>query len=116
MDFGMQNDELKQKANIFIDYVNKYFNNNRVNNFGLKEKDEEEDTYIITFKAYDFFYIYCDFKCDSIICRIGSGNGYITLLNTKELNTTDYYEIIKKLEKEIELRIPDKFLTARGWL
>ena len=110
----MQDEELKENAGLFIDYTIKYFKNNKVKNFGLQKLDD--NIYLVTFEAYDFFYVYCEICLNSIFCYIKSGSSCITLVNSKEVEIKDFNDLLRNLEMQIELRIPDKFLISRGWL
>ncbi len=72
----------------------------------------------IRFLAYDYFYVVFQYEKDIIGCAIEQGNNiYIPLLKGQHCysseNLGNYFNM---MADELELRIPDKFLKARGWL
>jgi hypothetical protein len=73
----------------------------------------------IDFKAYDYFTIEFDYEND--LCEF-----FIVLSKEVKLSLTkepavysqiiDWDSYLKGIKDELELRIPDKFLKAKGWL
>ena len=71
----------------------------------------------ISFIAYDYFVVLFNYELDIIGFSIEVGAAkYISLSKNHNcysgVNMDSYLEEIKN---ELELRIPDKFLEARGW-
>ena len=76
-------------------------------------------TFKLEFGAYDFFAIEFDYEND--LCEF-----FIVLTEEEKLSLTkepavysqitDWDSYLKGIKDEIELRIPDKFLKAKGWL
>ena len=73
----------------------------------------------LNFAAYNYFWI--QFSYDNDLC------GFSIILNDQfgvslesemrsYMGTTDWDSYLKEIMAEIELRIPDKFLKAKGWL
>lgn len=72
----------------------------------------------IKFVAYDYFVVIFQYELGIIGCAIECGkNHYLSLVDGQhcfsEVNLDEYFEEVKK---NLELRIPDKFLKAKGWL
>ncbi|BAW16995.1 hypothetical protein [Streptococcus intermedius] len=75
-------------------------------------------TFKLNFEAYNYFWIEFDYEndwCEFFIvlneaCKQSLYN------RTKFSEITDWDAYLSGIMKEIELRIPDKFLKAKGWL
>ena len=60
-----------------------------------------------------FHYDNGEFGC----CILADEDMVIELeLSQKHWESADFNQYLKELKEEIELRLPDKFLGARGWL
>jgi hypothetical protein len=72
----------------------------------------------IKFQAYDYFVIIFSYDLDIIGCSIVQGHdNYISLVTGKNTYSDTNFDVyFEKIKHELELRIPDKFLSARGWL
>lgn len=72
----------------------------------------------IGFIAYNYFYVVFQYNLDIIGCYIKVGNGIcIPLITGKNCySDTVIEDYISKIKDELELRIPDKYLKAKGWL
>lgn len=72
---------------------------------------------IIRFKAYDYFIVLFNYDKGVIGCSIQYGeNSFISLENSQKwYEKADFDVFCKELKKQLELRIPDKFLEANGW-
>ena len=72
----------------------------------------------IGFYAYGYYYIVFTYELDIIGFSIEVGNGrLVSVMNTHDCYSgTDMDAYIQRVAKELELRIPDKYLQAHGWL
>ena len=81
--------------------------------------ETSHQTFKLDFEAYDYFAIEFDYEND--MCEF-----FIVLTNEVKLSLTkepavysqitDWDSYLKGIKDELELRIPDKFLKAKGWL
>ena len=81
--------------------------------------EPNHQTFKLDFKAYDYFTIEFDYEND--LCEFFIAlTKEVKLSLTKEpavySQITDLDSYLKEIMTEIELRIPDKFLKAKGWL
>ena len=81
--------------------------------------ETNHQTFKLDFEAYDFFAIEFDYEndlCEFFIVL----SKEVKLSLTKEpavySQITDWDSYLKGIKDELELRIPDKFLKAKGWL
>ncbi|MCD7742149.1 MAG: hypothetical protein LUI06_08100 [Ruminococcus sp.] len=72
----------------------------------------------IAFIAYDYFSVVFQYELDIIGCYIECGKqGCISLLKGRHCySDTDFNIYFNEIKKELELRIPDKYLAAKGWI
>ena len=96
----------------------------------VKKKMGNESTYFITsnvnddpnhksfqfeFLAYDYFWVGIEYDKGLVTAYINSGE------NKVEISLEDWWEKIilsdwiEQLDSELRLRIPDKYLDAKGW-
>lgn len=80
--------------------------------------DPNHRTFKIRFIAYNYYIVIFSYEKDIIGFSIAVGETMcISLFNSfdtySDVNLTEY---IKKAMTELELRIPDKYLQAYGWL
>ena len=76
-------------------------------------------TFKLDFKAYDYFTIEFDYEndlCEFFIVLTKEAKISLTKEPAVYSQITDWDEYLKGIKDEIELRIPDKFLKAKGWL
>ena len=81
--------------------------------------EPSHQTFKIEFEAYDFFAI--EFHYENDMCEF-----FIVLTKEVKISITkepvvfsqikDWDSYLKEIMAEIELRIPDKFLKAKGWM
>lgn len=74
-------------------------------------------SFSIYFKLYDYYFITINYENGSIGAGILNGN-YIMGIITKKKDLNDKIplsDFFKEIDTEIQLRIPDKFLEAKGW-
>ena len=81
--------------------------------------ETSHQTFKLDFEAYDYFAIEFDYEndlCEFFIVL----SKEVKLSLTKEpavySQITDWDSYLKGIKDELELRIPDKFLKAKGWL
>ena len=92
---------------------------NRVTDFGIENviDDPNHRAFSITFKAYNYFVIRLNYSKGRFGCCIDFGEYGISLANSQKWwDTADFDVFLEELKQEIELRIPDKFLKAKGWM
>lgn len=71
----------------------------------------------IKFKVYDYFPMRFNYDTGRFGCSIAIGETAIGLENSQKWwDSADFDIFFEELKQEIELRIPDKFLKAKGWL
>ena len=73
----------------------------------------------LIFRAYDYYWV--QFNYDNDLCgfSIDLGDEFGASLESKMrsyMGTKDWDNYLKEIMAEIELRIPDEFLKAKGWL
>ena len=71
----------------------------------------------IEFIAYDYFPIRLDYDKGRFGCCIMYGDTAIGLNNSQKWwDEADFDIFFDELKEELELRIPDKYLKAHGWI
>ncbi|WP_155974083.1 hypothetical protein [Streptococcus ruminantium] len=71
----------------------------------------------IKFCAYNYFILVFNYERDIIGISIDTGSQPIRLSKVKKTYSGGgLEEYLEEIKQEIELRIPDKFLKANGWL
>ncbi len=79
--------------------------------------DVNHREFSINFEAYNYFAIRLNYDQGRFGCNIISGERMIALNNSQEWwDEADFDVFFKELQKELELRIPAKYLRAHGWL
>ena len=79
--------------------------------------DVNHRAFSIDFEAYNYFVIRLNYDQGRFGCNIISGDRMIALNNSQEWwDEADFDVFFKELQKELELRIPDEYLRAHGWL
>ena len=81
--------------------------------------EPNHQTFKIDFKAYDYFTIEFDYEndlCEFFIVLTKEVKLSLTKEPAVYSQITDWDKYLKGVMDEIELRIPDKFLKAKGWL
>ena len=116
--FDMYNKLASKIATEMVDKMIEYFGN-RVTEFVIANviDDPNHRAFSITFKAYNYFVIRLNYSKGRFGCCIDFGEYGISLDNSQKWwDTADFDVFLEELKQEIELRIPDKFLKAKGWL
>ncbi len=79
--------------------------------------DVNHREFSINFEAYNYFVIRLNYDQGRFGCNIISGERMIALNNSQEWWDEANFDIFfMELQKELELRIPDEYLRAHGWL
>ena len=91
----------------------------KVDNFCIFNVDDDVNhrAFSIDFEAYNYFAIRLNYDQGRFGCNIISGERMIGLNNSQKWWDKANFDIFfVELQKELELRIPDKYLRAHGWL
>ena len=79
--------------------------------------DVNHRAFSIDFEAYNYFVIRLNYDQGRFGCNIIAGERMIALNNSQEWWDEANFDIFfMELQKELELRIPDEYLRAHGWL
>ncbi len=74
-------------------------------------------TFTLEFLAYNYMYVYINYTRGALSCGVKDGSHYVLLPNSqKEYSKMDIDKFVEELRREIELRIPDKYLKAHGYM
>ena len=91
----------------------------KVDNFCIFNVNDDVNhrEFSIDFEAYNYFDIRLNYDQGGFGCNIISGERMIALNNSQEWWDEANFDIFfMELQKELELRIPDEYLRAHGWL
>ena len=91
----------------------------KVDNFCIFNVNDDVNhrEFSIDFEAYNYFVIRLNYDQGRFGCNIISGERMIALNNSQEWWDEANFDIFfMELQKELELRIPDEYLRAHGWL
>lgn len=104
----------------FFDIVKRVFKD-KINGIVFDDIVDEPNhqTFKLDFKAYDYFAIEFDYEndmCEFFIVLTKEAKISLTKEPAVYSQITDWDSYLKGIMDEIELRIPDKFLKAKGWL
>ena len=91
----------------------------KVDNFCIFNVNDDVNhrEFSIDFEAYNYFAIRLNYDQGRFGCNIISGERMIALNNSQEWWDEANFDIFfMELQKELELRIPDEYLRAQGWL
>ena len=93
---------------------------NRITSTKIYDLVDEANHYSfkIGFLAYNYFSVVFQYELDIIGCYIeGGNNACISLILEKHCySDTNLDDYIAQMKNELEIRIPDKYLKAKGWL
>ena len=73
----------------------------------------------LIFRAYDYYWVQFNYENDLCGFSIVLNDEFGASLESKMssyMGTKDWDNYLKEIMAEIELRIPDEFLKAKGWL
>ncbi len=112
--------ETAKKAYWFAEKLSGFFGD-RVDNVVI-ERIEHVDNFplfqkfVIKFIAYNYYPICCRFQMGNIVCLIDYAKHGVEIKKTqKNWNEMNFNLFFEELKMEIELRIPTKYLKAKGW-
>ena len=116
----MELNKMKKLALDFSDIVEIVFKD-KIDSIVIDDINDEpsQQTFKLEFKAYDFFAIEFDYEndlCEFFIVFTKEAKISLTKEPAVYSQISDWDEYLKGVMEEIELRIPDKFLKAKGWL
>lgn len=114
----MELNETEKMASLFCDKLEEKFTD-KVDDFCIMDviDDPNHRAFSVEFEAYNYFSIRMNYDKGRFGCCISFGSKGISLENSQKWwEEADFDVFLKELQEEIELRIPDKFLKARGWL
>ena len=116
----MELNKMKKLALDFSDIVEIVFKD-KIDSIVIDDINDEpsQQTFKLEFKAYDFFAIEFDYEndlCEFFIVFTKEAKISLTKEPAVYSQISDWDEYLKGVMEEIELRIPDKFLQAKGWL
>lgn len=114
----MQLNETENMAIKFNNEVRKTFGE-RVDDFCILDvvDDPNHRAFSVEFNAYDYYPIIFNYDMGRIGFNICYGVKRIGLKSSQKWwDEVDFDIFFKELKEELEIRIPDKFLKARGWL
>lgn len=117
--FGMQYDEFNDiKKNIGRAIKDKF--GTKIKGIEIFDVVDEPShwAFKIRFVAYEYFVVVFNYELDIIGFSLELNEGrYVSILNSHNCYTdVDFDEYIEKVKDNLELRIPDKYLAAYGWL
>ncbi|WP_060681095.1 hypothetical protein [Virgibacillus halodenitrificans] len=112
----MEKNNARDTAREFIKTAKKYFNN-KIDGFTLYSvTDEPYKMFSIKFCVYNFYVVILNYKRGHFGCAISYGDDAISLNTRNEWeDNSDLIEFWSDIDKQLKLRIPDKFLDANGW-
>lgn len=116
----MFENEMDILADKFCDILDRVFGD-KIDSIVIDDINDEpsQQTFKLGFKAYDFFAIEIDYEndlCEFLIVFTKEAKISLTKEPAVYSQITDWDKYLKGVMDEIELRIPDKFLKAKGWL
>jgi len=113
----MQDIKSRDMANKIIDQLGEKLGD-RITDFVIDNVDEDINhrTFTIDFTAYNYYICLISYERGRFGCSIKNGEYYISLENSQKwYENADLDIFVKELKEELELRIPDKYLKAKGW-
>lgn len=114
----MQLNETDKKADFMVDKLIVFFGK-KIDSIVIEDVIDVpgHTSFSIKFVAYKYFPIRLNYDRGRFGCCISNGEIGISLENSQKWwDTADFDIFLEELKQEIELRIPDKFLKAKGWL
>lgn len=114
----MQNRNVDEMSDYIIDKMCEYFKN-RIKDFVIKDMydDANHKSFSVEFSAYNYFPIIFNYDMGRIGYNICFGTRIIALENSQKWwDEADFNILFEELKNELELRIPDKYLSAHDWL
>lgn len=116
--FGLQYDNYEVIEYELQTLLSNYFGD-RIGSFTISgQRNKPFVALHMEFTVYNFYNIILNYERGSFGCAIRGGNNIgIALPNSQKwYEQADLDVFVKELDKEIRLRIPDKYLEHYGWL
>ncbi|WP_372519390.1 hypothetical protein [Candidatus Ruminimicrobiellum ovillum] len=117
----MQDKTVDEMIKIIKDALKRHFGNKISNDFGIEiiNEDINHREFTLSLNAYRYYWVRigCS-QCHIGACILYSQNTPV-FLDLSQKYWEDDFDIdlfMEEMKKEIELRIPDKYLKAKGWL
>ena len=113
----MQNKDYKIIVNEIEEIMKNYFQE-KIGSFALsRQRNEPYVEFSLEFNIYNFYHIFLNYDRGCFGCAISYGGKGIPLKNSQKwYEEADLNIFVAELDKEIRLRIPNKFLEYYGWL
>lgn len=116
----MQDKTVDEMIKIIKDALKRHFGNRITSGFTITDVNEDVNhkEFSIQVTLYDYYRIYINYDKFIGAC-IATGDVGVGLKNSQNDWSQDDFDIdlfMEEMKKEIELRIPDKYLKAKGWL
>ena len=111
----MQDKIISRMADEIVDKLIEKFENT-MTNFVIYDvnNDLNHKAFKIDFTAYNYFNCTIGYDMGRLAITLQTGKYSISLVNGW-YEKTDFDIFFKELKEELELRIPDKYLEAKGW-
>ncbi|WP_261983723.1 hypothetical protein [Listeria booriae] len=115
--FGLQVNKGYAEIKSEIKQALKEHFDDRIGSFSVfGQTDTPYSMFSMQFKMYDYFFVILNYDRGAFGCAIVNGELGIGLPNSQEwYDEADMITFCKELQKQLELRIPDKFLEYKGW-
>ena len=117
-DFGMLTNTAKDMACYLIKSLIDFFGD-KMSGYSIFDVNEDVNnkSFRVKFLAYNYFPVSFVYDKGGIGFSICYGTYFIPLKNSQQWwDQADINILLTELEKDLILRIPDKFLKAHGWL
>lgn len=112
----MEGNSAQDTARKFIKTAKKYFCNKIEGITLYSVTDEPYKMFSLKFCAYKFYIIVLNYDRGHFGCSISNGTDAISLESNKQWDdNSDLEEFWSDIDKQLKLRIPDKFLEANSW-
>ena len=115
----MELNNVESLADAFCDTLERVFGD-KIVDILIFDIDDEPDhrTFKLNFAAYNYFWVEFDYENDwcEFFIVLNEACKQSLYSKTKFSEITDWDAYLTEIMKEIELRIPEKFLKAKGWL
>lgn len=113
----MRSMKARKIEDLIIDGFSKTFNGGAKSFVVMDSTDRPYPLVRIRFTVYDYFIIDFVYDKGGIGCSIVCGEYCVGLDSSEEwFDEADLDKFFQDIKSEIELRIPDKFLKAKGWM
>ena len=111
----MQNDTAKNMAKMVVGALKDGMGKG-ASYFYIDEVNEDSKAFTVRFIAYNYMWVSIGSERGGISASVLGGGGHIPIDGFdnwwEEIDLTEW---VPKLDEEIRLMIPDKYLKAKGW-